>query len=275
MHTLKEILTEPQTMYDGGLVSMQDGGYAEELIGLKEPSSVEAWINPETGQEMLIPLVGGMHSFPPPPGFKRKEEEETELIPERFPGGGIDEGEGQHEQPDPVGEAWDSLSNDNPDFNSMTAQEQAEAVAYTSMTMGVTPGQLADRSTWEAIGRALNNALNPFAKFVKLPEVPRVTRETANKAEQEQADREKEAKESLLTMFTQNQPGQEAPSGAESIGDPEGKESFSGAGYGYGRPGEAEAGPGDMDPGPGTGDPGDDPWAQGGLVRPMYDGGLV
>ena len=26
MHTLKEILTEPQTMYDGGIVNMQDGG---------------------------------------------------------------------------------------------------------------------------------------------------------------------------------------------------------------------------------------------------------
>ena len=26
MHTLKEILAEPQTMYDGGIVNMQDGG---------------------------------------------------------------------------------------------------------------------------------------------------------------------------------------------------------------------------------------------------------
>ena len=29
MHTLKEILTEPQTMYDGGIVNMQDGGKPE------------------------------------------------------------------------------------------------------------------------------------------------------------------------------------------------------------------------------------------------------
>jgi hypothetical protein len=31
MHTLKEILAEPQTMYDGGMVRMADGGDTTEV----------------------------------------------------------------------------------------------------------------------------------------------------------------------------------------------------------------------------------------------------
>ena len=53
MHTLKEILTEPQTMYDGGVVRMQDGGDTrEEALKLRQKA--------ELGNQVIPMYDGGM-----------------------------------------------------------------------------------------------------------------------------------------------------------------------------------------------------------------------
>jgi hypothetical protein len=130
MHTLQEILTEPQTMYNGGLVAMQDGGdlgdpfkklrakttylkkilesmpqFTDEIPMQDGGFVLETYVNPETRSEMKIPHMGNVPSWPVPPGFMLKSEITDQLIAVDPPApGGLEAVEG-----DEIGDipGWD------------------------------------------------------------------------------------------------------------------------------------------------------------------------
>ena len=59
MHTLKEILAEPQTMYDGGVVHMQDGGDTrEEALKLRQKAE-QIEVSEEPTGTSLTPYIQG------------------------------------------------------------------------------------------------------------------------------------------------------------------------------------------------------------------------
>ena len=291
MHPIKEILTEPQTMYNGGLVAMQDGGFV-----------VETYVNPETRSEMKIPHMGNVPSWPVPPGFMLKSEITDQLIAADPPApGGLEAVEG-----DEIGDipGWDKEPVDFA-IDDLNAQlERGEDIDLTGplSKQGVTQSQIHSRvAQTQTLLSVLPSVItaNPVLKlawaFMTNFLTPGLTPDMVGMG------------------VTSGGPGGDygmGPDPDHAAGDP-GKafDDYTdtpadevGAGpHGVhgGLPGTptsaldnlsswpspvspvddaADTGPGDpgdMGHGPGTGDPGDDPWARGGLVRPMYDGGLV
>ena len=61
MHTLKEILAEPQTMFDGGVVRMVDGGDTrEEALKLRQKAEqIEVPEEPTSTGTSLTPYIQG------------------------------------------------------------------------------------------------------------------------------------------------------------------------------------------------------------------------
>ena len=133
MHTLQEILTEPQTMYDGGLV---------------EEPTIERWVSPN-GSEMFIPIDirTGKRLYEPPSGYKL-ENVESQRSGIDSSGGGIEAVAGDEPgdipdfEPGPV-DAAISYANAN---KGNTYQSQMDAVQEASSKFGVTIGQMADKA---------------------------------------------------------------------------------------------------------------------------------
>ena len=291
MHTLQEILTEPQTMYNGGLVAMQDGGFV-----------VETYVNPETRSEMKIPHMGNVPSWPVPPGFMLKSEITDQLIAADPPApGGLEAVEG-----DEIGDipGWDKEPVDFA-IDDLNAQlERGEDIDLTGPMSkhGVTQSQIHSRLELAEFALMFAPVVTPVPELLAAVFTAMVKGLTPGLT----AD--------MVGMgVTSGGPGGDHGLGLDpdhAAGDPgKGFDDWSdtpadevGAGpHGIhgGTPDTppdpthnyiswnpvdpivdtaADTGPGDpggLGHGPGTGDPGDDPWARGGLVRPMYDGGLV
>ena len=330
MHTLQEILTEPQTMYNGGLVAMQDGGdlgdifkklrakttylrkilesmpqFTDEIPMQDGGFVVETYVNPETRSEMKIPHMGNVPSWPVPPGFMLKSEITDQLIAADPPApGGLEAVEGDEIgdipgwDKDPVDHAIDDLNaqlergvppdqldlTDAMSKNQVTQSQIHSRVAQTQTLLSVLPSVITANPVLKLAWAFMTNFLTPGLT----PDM-------------------------VGMGVTSGGPGGDygmGPDPDHAAGDP-GKafDDYTdtpadevGAGpHGVhgGLPGTptsaldnlsswpspvspvddaADTGPGDpgdMGHGPGTGDPGADPWARGGLVRPMYDGGLV
>ena len=279
-------------MYDGGLVlSMQDGGFV-----------VETYVNPETRSEMKIPHMGNVPSWPVPPGFMLKSEITDQLIAADPPApGGLEAVEG-----DEIGDipGWDKDPVDHA-IDDLNAQlERGEDIDLTGPMSkhGVTQSQIHSRvAQTQTLLSVLPSVItaNPVLKlawaFMTNFLTPGLTPDMVGMG------------------VTSEGPGGDHGLGLDpghAAGDPgKGFDDWSdtpadevGAGphgtysgtpntptnptdnYKSWNPVDpvgdtaADTGPGDpgdMGHGPGTGDPGADPWARGGLVRLMYDGGLV
>ena len=154
MHTLKEILTEPQTMYDGGLV---------------EEPTIERWVSPN-GSEMFIPIDirTGKRLYEPPSGYKL-ENVESQRSGIDSSGGGIEAVAGDEPgdipdfEPGPV-DAAISYANAN---KGNTYQSQMDAVQEASSKFGVTIGQMADKAGKNAF--ATQAALGLMGALTGLP----------------------------------------------------------------------------------------------------------
>ena len=164
MHTLQEILTEPQTMYDGGLVSMQDGGeIVKKTFHFRNPKD-----------KRMIQIPGYEHQngmveleYDPPEDFEEYNPAEPELFkPDIAPGGG-DEGQHSFSYPganepghfEALDTAFDSINATG--LNSMADINAAIAAAYDAYGVNLTAEDIQNSITGRAWGAIAFNVLAP------------------------------------------------------------------------------------------------------------------
>ena len=239
---------------------MQDGGFV-----------VETYVNPETRSEMKIPHMGNVPSWPVPPGFMLKSEITDQLIAADPPApGGLEAVEGDEIgdipgwDKDPVDFAIDDLNaqlergvppdqldlTDAMSKHQVTQSQIHSRLAQTQTLLSVLPGVITANPVLKLAWTFMTNFLTP----------------------------------GLTPDMVGRGVTDEGPGGPHGLGSDPGD--YGDVTSGLDTAVEAADAPSDESDAPGgpgspgssegvSGGTGGDPFARGGLVRPMYDGGLV